>query len=393
MLSFIRKHIFWKFFFSYFSLVLISMLVMGVIIRVALPSLFNNQLVAMSAILSNYGISDTGHMMGGRGMMGGSLLFTDLYGVFNRIIFEAFIYAFFPSAIVALVLSLMMSRRFVRPLKQMGQAADRIAAGEYQERLPLEVGTDEGQDELQRLGLRFNLMASQLEQVEKQRRKWMSDVAHELRTPLTVIKGSMEGLLDGVLEPDAATLERVYRQADRLERLVNDLQELNRIDEGVLELNLRPVDLNRIITEVVQTMQISFLKKGISLEKALLDRLVTVMADEDRLQQIMMNLLGNALRYTPEGGRVIVVVKALDSAAEISVSDDGVGISAEYQSYIFDRFFRVEESRSRRDGGSGLGLAIVRKLVEAQKGQIWVESAGLGKGTSFHFTLPYANLE
>lgn len=393
MLSFIRKHIFWKFFFSYFSLVLISMLVMGVIIRVALPSLFNNQLVAMSAILSNYGISDTGHMMGGRGMMGGSLLFTDLYGVFNRIIFEAFIYAFFPSAIVALVLSLMMSRRFVRPLKQMGQAADRIAAGEYQERLPLEVGTDEGQDELQRLGLRFNLMASQLEQVEKQRRKWMSDVAHELRTPLTVIKGSMEGLLDGVLEPDAATLERVYRQADRLERLVNDLQELNRIDEGVLELNLRPVDLNRIITEVVQTMQISFLKKGISLEKALLDRLVTVMADEDRLQQIMMNLLGNALRYTPEGGRVTVVVKALDSAAEISVSDDGVGISAEYQSYIFDRFFRVEESRSRRDGGSGLGLAIVRKLVEAQKGQIWVESAGLGKGTSFHFTLPYANLE
>jgi histidine kinase len=390
MLSFIRKHIFWKFFFSYFSLVLIGMLVMGVIIRVALPGLFKNQLVAMSTIFSNYGFNDPGHMMGGRGMMGGSLLYTDLYGVFNRIILEAFIYAFFPSAIVALILSLIMSRRFVQPLKQMGQAAERIAAGEYQERLPLEADGDEGQDELQRLGLRFNLMASQLEQVEEQRRKWLSDVAHELRTPLTVIKGSMEGLMDGVLEPDAATLERVYRQADRLERLVNDLQELNRIDEGVLELNLRPVDLNRTIAEVVQTMRINFINQGISLEKQLPDGKITILVDEDRLQQILMNLLGNALRYTPEGGRVIVAGKGLDTMAEISISDNGAGISAEHLPYVFDRFYRVEESRSRQDGGSGLGLAIVKKLVEAQRGQIRVESAGLGEGTTFLFTLPYS---
>jgi histidine kinase len=283
-----------------------------------------------------------------------------------------------------------MSRRFVQPLKQMGQAAERIAAGEYQERLPLEADGDEGQDELQRLGLRFNLMASQLEQVEEQRRKWLSDVAHELRTPLTVIKGSMEGLMDGVLEPDAATLERVYRQADRLERLVNDLQELNRIDEGVLELNLRPVDLNRTIAEVVQTMRINFINQGISLEKQLPDGKITILVDEDRLQQILMNLLGNALRYTPEGGRVIVAGKGLDTMAEISISDNGAGISAEHLPYVFDRFYRVEESRSRQDGGSGLGLAIVKKLVEAQGGQIRVESAGLGEGTIFLFTLPYS---
>lgn len=389
MLSFMRKHIFWKFFFSYFSLVLIGMLVMGAIIRVALPSLFNNQLVAMSTILSNYGINETGHMMGGHGMMGGSVLFSDLYGVFNKIILEAFIYAFFPSIFIALILSVMMSRRFVRPLKQMGQAADRIAAGDYQERLPLGSMKAGGQDELQHLGLRFNLMASRLEQVEEQRQKWLSDVAHELRTPLTVIKGSMEGLMDGVLEPDTATLERVYRQADRLERLVNDLQELNRIDEGVLELNLAPIDMNRVIGEVLQTMRINFINQGVMLDEDLPDEPLIVLADEDRLQQILINLLGNALRYTSAGGSVVVGVHPLETMAEISVKDDGAGIPAEHLSYVFDRFYRVEESRSRQDGGSGLGLAIVRRLVEAQDGQIRAESEGLGKGATFVFSLPY----
>ncbi|MBG0788397.1 MAG: HAMP domain-containing protein [Anaerolineaceae bacterium] len=388
MLAFIRKHIFWKFFFSYFSLVLIGMLVMGVIIRVALPGLFNNQLVAMSTIFSNYGISETGHMMGGRGMMGGSLLYSDLYGVFNKIILEAFIYAFFPSIFIALVLSAMMSRRFVRPLKQMGEAADRIAAGDYQERLPLGPELSGGQDELQRLGRRFNLMASRLEKVEENRQKWLSDVAHELRTPLTVIKGSMEGLMDGVLEPDSATLERVYRQADRLERLVNDLQELNRIDEGGLELDIKPILLNLVIANVLQTMRINFANQGITLEEDLPDRPITVLADEDRLEQILINLLGNALRYTSDGGRVVVSAQALEAMTEVAVSDDGAGISAEHLPYIFDRFYRVEESRSRQEGGSGLGLAIVKKLVEAQGGQITVDSMGLGKGAAFKFTLP-----
>jgi len=387
MLAFIKKHIFWKFFFSYFSLVLIGMLVMGVIIRVALPGLFDNQLVAMSTIFSNYGINETGHMMG-RGMMGGSLLYSDLFGVFNKIILEAFIYAFFPSILVALVLSVMMSRRFVRPLQQMGQAADRIAAGEYQERLPLGDMADDGQDELQHLGLRFNLMASRLEQVEEQRQKWLSDVAHELRTPLTVIKGSMEGLMDGVLAPDQATLERVYRQADRLERLVNDLQELNRIDEGAFELTLRSVDLNRVIGDVLQTMRINFINQGIILIEDLPEQPVLVLADEDRLQQIMINLLGNALRYTPNGGRVVVSARVVEKIAKIAVEDNGAGIPVEHLPFVFDRFYRVEESRSRQDGGSGLGLAIVKKLVEAQGGQIWVKSEGLGKGTTFTFSLP-----
>jgi histidine kinase len=388
MLSFIRKHLFWKFFLSYFLLVLIGMLVMGVIIRVALPGLFSNQTMAMSNILSQYGVNEAGHMMGGRGMMGGSLLYTDLYDIFNKILLEAFLYAFFPALLVALVLSVMMSRRFVRPLQQMGLVADRIASGDYDERLPLDESTLDAQDELQHLGSRFNHMASQLEQVQEQRQKWLSDVAHELRTPLTVIKGSMEGLMDGVLEPDIETLERVYRQADRLERLVNDLQELNRIEEGVLELNPGPVSLNRALMDVIQTMQINYLNRGIALEGQIPDEEIRVIVDEDRLQQVMMNLLGNALRYTSGGGRVTVALSFQDSFAEVKVIDDGAGIPAEHLPHVFDRFYRVEESRSRQEGGSGLGLAIVKRLIEAQGGQVWVDSPGLGQGTTFGFTLP-----
>jgi signal transduction histidine kinase len=388
MFSFIKKHLFWKFFFSYFSLVLLSMLVMGVIIRVTLPGLFNQHLVGMAAILSQHGLQEPGRMMGGRSMMGNSVLFTDLFNVFNQITLDAFFYAFLPSIAVALLLSAVMSRRFVSPLQQMGQAADRIAEGDYEERLPLAEGSEVDQDELQRLGARFNRMASQLEQVEQRRQRWIGDVAHELRTPLTVIKGSMEGLMDGVLAPDAATLERVYRQADRLERLVNDLQELNRIDEGVLALNLRTIDLNQSLGDIIQTMAINFKNKGVTLLTKFTEEPLMVNADEDRLQQVMMNLLVNALRCTSSGGSVTVSTVSAGEVAEVSVLDTGIGIPAEHLPHVFERLYRVEDSRSRQEGGSGLGLTIASKLIEAQGGRIWAESGGVNQGADFRFTLP-----
>ncbi|MCB2209337.1 HAMP domain-containing protein [bacterium] len=388
MLKFIKKHLFWKFFFSYFSLVLLSMLVMGVVVRITLPGLFNNHLVGMASIFSRYGVDTPGGMMGGRGMMGNSVLFTDLFDVFNQITVDAFLFAFLPSLLVALGLSVLMSRRFVQPLQQMSEAADRIAEGDYHERLPLGEKAPEEQDELQRFGARFNRMATQLEQVEDQRQKWIGNVAHELRTPLTVIKGSMEGLMDGVLEPDETTLARVYRQADRLERLVNDLQELNRLDEGVVEIHLRPVDLNRGLTEIVEMMTITFQKKDIGLMLELPEETLTARADEDRLQQVLINLLSNSLRCTPEGGCVTVSLGQAADEAQVTVQDTGIGIPAEHLPHVFERFYRVEDARSRRDGGSGLGLAIVSKLIEAQGGRIWAESAGTDQGAVFRFTLP-----
>jgi histidine kinase len=391
MISFFRRRLFWKFFFSYFTLVVLSMLVMGVVVRVLLPGLFNNHLVTMATLLSQYGVSEGGHMMGGRGMMmQGSVLFTDLFGIFNQIILDAVLYAFLPSMIVALLVSVGMSRQFVYPLQQMIEAADRIAEGNYQERLPVGKAPPEVHDELERLAVRFNRMTNRLEQIEEMRQKLIGDVAHELRTPLTVIKGSIEGLMDGVLEPDKTTLERIYRQADRLDRLVNDLQELNRIEDGILALNPKSVNLNKFLADIIHTMQINFTKEMVELQLDLPEEAINIRVDEDRLQQIMMNLLSNALRYTPAGGQVRVAVRKDAQSAEVSVADTGIGIPEEHLPHVFERLYRVEDSRSRRDGGSGIGLTIVKKLIEAQSGLIWAESAGEGEGAVFRFTLPLA---
>ena len=391
-MSFIKRRLFWKFFFSYFALVLISMLVLLTVIRILLPGLFNNRLLSMIALFSRFGFEDAGHMMTRPGgmMMSGSVLFRDLFAIFNRIIREAAIYAFIPSLVITLLMSAFMSQRFVRPLEEMAKAADRIADGNYEERLPVRGNSPEERDELELLAVRFNRMTMRLEQVEDLRQKLIGDVAHELRTPLTVIKGSMEGLKDGVLQPTASTFEMIYRQADRLDRLVNDLQELNHIETGILEINLEQLSIQPLIQKSVQMMQIKFTQKGVQLITALPDEPLAVRADEDRFEQIMINLLSNALRYTPEGGKVLVTAEKNGNAVQFTVEDTGIGIPEEHLSLVFRRFYRVDHSRSRKDGGSGIGLTVAKKLVEAQGGEIWAESGGEGQGAAFKFTLPLA---
>ena len=391
-MNFIKRHLFWKFFFSYFALVLISMLVLGTVIRILLPGLFNNRLLSMAALFSRFGFEESGHMMTPPGgmMMNGSVLFRDLFVIFNRIILDAAVYAFIPSVAITLLMSAFMSQRFVRPLQEMTQAADRIADGNYEERLPVRENLPEARDELARLAVRFNRMTMRLEQVEDLRQKLIGDVAHELRTPLTVIKGSMEGLKDGVLQPTASTFEMIYRQADRLDRLVNDLQELNHIETGILDLRLERLSVNTLIQKVVQTMQLNFLKKSVQLNLALPDEQLAIMADQDRFEQIMINLLSNALRYTPEGGKVQISARKMVRDVQVSVKDTGIGIPAEHLPLVFSRFYRVDGSRSRKDGGSGIGLTVAKKLVEAQGGEIWAESGGEGQGAVFMFTLPLA---
>jgi two-component system, OmpR family, sensor histidine kinase BaeS len=392
-MRFFKNRLFWKFFFSYFILVLISLLVLMVLIRVLLPGIFDSYLGSMTRLFSRYGMDEAGHMgTGGRGlrMMGWSVLFTDLFGIFNQIILEAALFALLPSVVIALGVSAVMSQRFVRPLRQMAHVADRIADGHYEERLPQGEHQLDSLDELERLAARFNRMTAQLEQVEDMREKLIGDVAHELRTPLTVIKGSLEGLMDGVLPPDSSTYERIYRQVDRLDRLVNELQELNRIEEGVLELKLEVVELQVFLKNLVQTMQVNFSTKNVALNLDLPDTPLMVLADQDRLDQVMFNLLSNALRSTPSGGRVLVKGERLAGAVRISVEDTGVGIAPEHLEKVFARFYRVDDARSRHAGGSGIGLTVAKKLVDAMGGRIWAESAGLNQGAAFRFTLPSA---
>ncbi|HSG44756.1 MAG TPA: ATP-binding protein, partial [Anaerolineales bacterium] len=243
-------------------------------------------------------------------------------------------------------------------------------------------------DELAQLAVSFNQMAEKLDQVESMRRRLIGDVSHELRTPLTAIKGSMEGLMDGILPANDQTFQQIHTEADRLNRLVDDLQELSRVEAHAYKLDLRPLDVSSFVQTVIKRLTPQAQSKSISLDLDLIPDLPHVLADEDRAVQILTNLSGNALQYTPEGGSVTISAKQLKDEIQFLIRDTGIGIPPEHLPHIFDRFYRVDKSRSRQSGGgSGIGLTIARALVEAHGGRIWVESQGEGKGSVFHFTL------
>jgi len=268
----------------------------------------------------------------------------------------------------------------------MMQASQRIADGHYDERVAAE-----GVDELGQLAARFNQMAEKLEQVESMRRQLIGDVSHELRTPLTAIKGSMEGLMDGVLPATDETYRQIHQEADRLNRLVDDLQELSRVEAGAYELDLRPTQIAPLIETVAKRFRQQFESKRVKLDLSMPGDLPPVLADEHRILQVLTNLTGNALQYTPAGGIVTISAARRNGTAHITVHDTGAGIAPEHLPHLFDRFYRVDKSRSRAaGGGSGIGLTIAKYLVEAHGGEIFVESEGSGKGSKFSFTVPVA---
>jgi histidine kinase len=285
--------------------------------------------------------------------------------------------------------SLFVSRRVVEPIQEMMVASQRIADGHYNERVQIQSSASpEDFDELAQLGVSFNQMASKLERTESLRRQLIADVAHELRTPLSTIKGSMEGLIDGVLPEEPATYQQIYAEADRLQMLVNDLQELSRVEAGAIELHIQPVSVDDLIDSLRDRIGRQFEEKGVDLETKVPPEMPRVSADEDRIGQVLINLVGNALQYTPPGG-VVTLSTALDSdEVNFIIRDTGIGIPPEYLKHIFTRFYRVDKSRSRAGGGSGIGLTISSHLVEAHGGRIWAESAGQNRGSTFIFTLP-----
>lgn len=300
--------------------------------------------------------------------------------------YEALAWAGLVALIVALGVSYWLSRRLTAPLEAVCRASQSIAEGHYAERVA--IPRDE---ELAQLATSFNKMAEKLEHTEAMRRRLIGDVAHELRTPLTAIKGSMEGLVDGILPATPETFEQIAAEADRLSRLVDDLQELSRVEAGAFVLDLQPVSLAQVIETARKRLSASYAAKGVELTLDVSADLPTVRADTDRLLQILLNLLTNALQYTPSGGRVTVSAEARPKEIWVRVQDTGIGIPPEHLSRIFDRFYRVDKSRSRQSGGgSGIGLTICKHLVEAHGGRIWAESAGEGQGSTFIFTLPLA---
>ncbi|MBI4761348.1 MAG: sensor histidine kinase [Chloroflexota bacterium] len=366
-----------KIFFSYLVIIVVNVAVLFIASQFILPSAFNRHMMGMGPMM-NDGMMNN--------MMGGYTSLPQLYADFRASFNEALMYATLAAMAAALALSLLFSRSVVAPVLAMSHATQRIAAGRYDERVQVN-----GNDELAQLALRFNEMAEKLNQVETMRRRLIGDVSHELRTPLTAIKGSMEGLMDGVLPAEDDTFQQIHAEAERLNRLVDDLQELSRVEARAYPLDIHPLDVIPLVQTVTKRLAPHTQSKRISLDLDLSPDLPPLLADEDRVVQILTNLVSNAIQYTPEGGSVSISAKCVNHEVQISVRDTGIGIPPEHLPHIFDRFYRVDKSRSRQaGGGSGIGLTIARALVEAQGGRIWAESKGEGTGSTFTFTLPIA---
>ncbi len=374
MLKAIRRNLSIKLFLSYLFVIAVGGVVLLIGVRFALPAAFQRHMAPMMG----------GSMMGG--MMGGTSVFQNFQSAIN----ETLLWGVSVSILAAVLISLLVSRQVVSRVQSMTQASQYIAAGHYAQRVQAPHGLLDEQDELGTLAMSFNRMAEKLEQTESMRRQLIGDVSHELRTPLTAIKGSMEGLIDGVLPADAATFEQIQQEAARLERLVDDLQELSRVEARAYQLDLQSIQIADLINATVTRLKGQFEAKGVALQTDLPSELQPVEADHDRLNQVLTNLIGNALQYTPQGGKVTVRAAQVGDEVQVSVTDTGVGIANEHLAQIFDRFYRVDKSRSRAGGGSGIGLTIARFLVEAHGGRIRAESPGPGEGSTFTFTLPVA---
>ena len=377
MLRYVRRHLGLKLFLSYLIVILFGFVVLATAAELAVPTAFQRHMAAMGSMMSN--------MMGGSQSRLDESLFTN----FRAAVTEALGFATVAATLMAVITSILISRQVVAPVQAMMVASRRIAEGRYDERVRVSGNIPkQEQDELGQLALSFNQMAARLEQTEVMRRRLIGDVTHELRTPLTTIKGYMEGLIDGVLPADEETYAQIYREADRLQRLVDDLQELSRVESGAYELHPKKTTARSLVDAAIVRLERQYQEKGVAIMAHLNPDLPAIEVDEDRIGQVLLNLLGNALQYTPSGGQVNVEVTSQPGQVKFGISDTGIGIPPEHLPHIFTRFYRVDQSRSRQGGGSGIGLTIAKHLVEAHGGRIWVESPGAGKGSTFIFTLP-----
>jgi len=301
-----------------------------------------------------------------------------VYGAIGRF----FIWGGLVAVAIALLLTFFLSRRILAPVKALTQAARRLGKGDLSQRVRVR---DKG--EVGELAQSFNSMASDLERAEQLRRNMIADAAHELRTPLSNIRGYLEAIRDGIKKPDAETIRSLNEEVASLSRLVDDLQELSLADAGELKLARRKENISRLIDGAVATLQSQAAAKGLTLTVKLTEKLPSVNIDSHRIKQVLHNLLENAMAHTSRGGSVTVEAWQQGSQIRVSVVDTGEGIPAKDLPNIFERFYRVDKSRTRATGGSGLGLTIAKRLVEAHGGRIEVQSK-LRKGSRFTFTLP-----
>jgi len=306
----------------------------------------------------------------------------------NRSIILSVVFA----SILALILGAILFFEITAPLRRLNKAASAIAQGDLSQRVSIR-----SHDELGELSQTFNQMAESLDRNETQRQHLMADIAHELRTPITVIQANLEAMLDEVLPLDVEHVAALHDETLLLSRLVGDLRLLSQAEAGVLKLERQETEIGSLIQRVMEKIKVQAQQNGINLDVEIQDNLPRIWIDADRITQVLNNLIGNALRYTPRDGKIAVsATKSTGSAnaIQISVTDTGPGIDPKALPFVFDRFYRADQSRARNSGGSGLGLAIVKQLVEAHGGKVEAVSPVYSNadkqvcGTRITITLP-----
>ncbi len=307
-----------------------------------------------------------------------------LLALFSSLVAPVLFISFF-TGLLTLLIGWLLARRVVTPLADVAAAAHQVAGGDLSARVLVR-----GPGDLRSLSDSFNRMANALETSDRQRRALLADIAHELRTPLTVIRGRLEGMVDGVYPPDEAHVAPVLEETYVLERLVEDLRTLTLAEARQLHFDVRPVDMGEAAERAAALFEAEAGERGITLRVERQPGLPEVPADAQRVGQVIGNLVSNALRYVPEGGQVTLSTQRANGGVEVAVSDDGPGVDPDDLPRLFERFWRGEKSRTRAAGGAGLGLAIARQLVEAQGGTIRAENRA-GGGLRVAFELPVGN--
>lgn len=359
---------------SYILVCAVGVVVLFVTVRLTAPSFFDRHLGNMQGV----------QHAGGQ-MMRGAASAAQLDEAMSDSLNRGLLIAAGAALGVGLVVSLVLSRQITGRVQRLSAASARIAGGDYAERV--ETG---GARELAQLAASFNAMAASLEDTERRRRELIGDVAHELRTPVTVLRGYIEGLGDGVFPPTAETWARLEAETGRLERLVEQLSELSRAESGTLRLDIRPIGALQALDAVAARFRPQLQEKGLALVVEEPAQCPDVLADGDRLAQVLDNLVANAMHYTPAPGTVTLQLRAAGGTVTFAVIDTGVGLAPEDLERVFERFYRVDRSRARASGGSGVGLTIARALVKAMGGTLTAESPGAGSGSTFTLTLPAA---
>ena len=285
------------------------------------------------------------------------------------------------AVVVAILLSIFLLRQMTRPLRRLDAATRRIAKGEFSERVGIQTS-----DEIGRLARSFNEMAESLEQAEQTKRQMIADVSHELRTPLAAVRSALEALRDGLIKPTPETLASLHDKILLTTRLVRDLRQLTLADDGRLSIQVAPCKIEEIVDTIVETIGVQLEDSSVRLERRIPAGLPTIVVDRQRIEQVFLNLLANAIRHTPAGGSISISAAEHSEGIEVGICDSGPGLTEADLAHVFDRFYRADDARAS-DGGAGLGLSIAKALIDAHGGRIWAEN-GLSGGACFRVVLP-----